>query len=132
MTSSDVFNDDTALAESIRCTFDLNSSAFPLQRIGSGFKSIVLGSPAGLVFRVARNEKAQTGHRRECYVLAGLKSILPFEVPDILGYCETSDDFPFGIMMQKKIEGLPLGSILKQSPRVKPTADLMGALILAI
>ncbi|MCY3773276.1 MAG: aminoglycoside phosphotransferase family protein [Gemmatimonadetes bacterium] len=132
MTHSKLFKDDSALAECIRRTFGLDSSAFPLHKIGAGFKSIVLGSPAGLVFRVARNEKAKTGHRRECHVLSKLKSLLPVEVPEVLGYCEVSDDFPFGVMMQQKIEGPSLGSVLKRSQRVKPIADLMGELVLAI
>ncbi len=132
MTHSEIFEDDSALADGIRRTFDLGSSAIPLHRIGAGFKNVVLGSPAGLVFRVALNRKAQIGHRRECYVLSKLKSLLPFEVPEVLGYCEESDDFPFGVMMQKKIEGPHLGLILKRSPRVQPIAGLMGELILAI
>lgn len=132
MIDSELFNDDNALAERIGRTFDLNSSAFPLHKIGAGFKSVVLGSPIGLVFRVALNRKAQTGHRRECYVLPKLKSLIPVKVPEILGYCEASDDFPFGVMMQQKIEGPPLGSVLKRSPRVKPIAALMGELVLAI
>ncbi len=132
MTLAELFKDDNAMAERIRRTFDLGSSAFPLQRIGTGFKSVVLGSPEGLVFRVALNEKAQAGHRRECYVLSKLKSLLPVNVPDLLGYCVASDDFPFGVMMQKKIEGPNLGSVLKRSRRVQPVAALTGELILAI
>ena len=132
MTHSEFFKDDNALAERVRRTFDLGRSALPLHKIGAGFKSVVLGSPTGLVFRVALNKKAQTGHKRECYVLSRLKSILPVEVPEVLGYCEESDDFPFGVMMQKKIEGLPLGSVLKRSRRIQPIAVLMGELVLAI
>ncbi|MDE2728248.1 MAG: aminoglycoside phosphotransferase family protein [Gemmatimonadota bacterium] len=132
MTNPEFFKDDRALADGLRRTFDLGSSAFPLLKIGAGFKSFVLGSPAGLVFRVALNKKAQTGHKRECYVLPRLKSLLPVDVPNILGYCEESDDFPFGAMMQNKIEGPALGSVLKRSPRVKPIAGLMGEFVLAI
>ena len=132
MTFSKQLKNDNALAERIRRTFDLSSSAFPLHKIGAGFKSVVLGSRSGLVFRVALNEKAQTGHRRECYVLSKLRSLLPVEVPEVLGYCEESDDFPFGVMMQKKIEGPPLSSVLKRTPRVKPIAALMAELVLAI
>ena len=132
MTDPAFFKDDCALADGIRRTFDVGCSAFPLHRIGAGFKSVVLGSPTGLVFRVALNKKAQTGHKRECYVLPRLKSLLPVEVPEVLGYCEASDDFPFGVMMQKKIEGPALGSVLKRSPRVKPIASLMSELVLAI
>lgn len=132
MTNPEFFKDDRALADSLRRTFDLGSSAFPLHKIGAGFKSVVLGSSAGLVFRVALNKKAQTGHKRECYVLPRLKSLLPVDVPNILGYCEKSDDFPFGAMMQNIIEGPALGSVLKRSPRVKPIASLMGELVLDI
>ena len=132
MTYSAFLKDDNALADGLRRIFDIGSSAFPLNKIGAGFKSIVLGSPTGLVFRVALNRKAQTGHKRECYVLSKLQSLLPFEVPEVLGYCEESDDFPFGVMMQKKIEGPHLGLILKQSPRVQPIAGPMGELIFAI
>ena len=132
MTHSELPKDDSALAERIRRTFDLGDSAFPLHRIGAGLKSVVLGSSAGLVFRVALNEKAQSGHRRECDIISRLKSLLPIELPDILDYCEASEEFPFGVMMQKKIEGQHLGSVLKRSPRVQPIAGLMGALILAI
>lgn len=132
MIDSELFNDDSALSNGLRHTFGLSSSAFPLRRIGTGFKSIVLGSSTGLVFRVALNKKAQTGHKRECYVLPRLKSLLPVDVPDILGYCEASDDFPFGAMMQNKIEGPALGSVLNRSPCVKLIAGLMGELVLAI
>ena len=132
MPFSPLLKDDRALAERIRRTFALGSSAFPLHRLGAGFKSVVLGSPAGLVFRVALNRKAQAGHRRECYVLSKLKTLLPVEVPDILGYCEASEEFPFGVMMQKKIEGVHLGLVLKRSLRVQPVAALTGELILAM
>ena len=137
MTISDLLKNDSALAERIRRTFDLDSSVLPLQKIGTGFKSVVLGSPAGLVFRVALNRKAQKGHTRECYILPRLKSLLPVEVPDILGYCKASDDFPFGVMMQKEIEGPNLGLVLKRSPHFEPIAGQqiaasVGALIHAI
>ena len=132
MTYPAFFKDDNALADRIRRTFDLGDSAIPLRRIGTGFKSIVLGSSAGLVFRVALNGKAQTGHIRECHILPKLKSLLPVEVPEVLGYCEESDDFPFGVMMQKEIEGLNQSSMLKRSPRVQPIAASIGALIHAI
>ena len=137
MTFSELFEDDSALADGIRRTFDLGSSVLPLRKIGAGFKSVVLGSPAGLVFRVALNEKAQRGHTRECYILPRLKSLLHVEVPDILGYCEASDDFPFGVMMQKEIEGSNLGLVLKRSPHFQPIAGQqiaasVGALIHAI
>ena len=132
MTLTEQLKDDIALAERLRRTFDLGDSALPLRRIGTGFKSVVLGSPAGLVFRVAQNEKAQMGHSRECYILSRLKSLLPVEVPEVLGYCEASEDFPFGVMMQRKIEGPNLGSILKRSLRIKPVAAMTGELIVAI
>lgn len=132
MTHSDLFKNDSALAERIRRTFDLGSSVLPLHKIGTGFKSVVLGSPADLVFRVALNRKAQKGHTRECYILPRLKSLLPVEVPKVLGYCEASDDFPFGVMMQKEIEGPNLGLVLKRSPHFEPIAGQMGALILTI
>lgn len=85
-----------------------------------------------MVFRVALNEKAQTGHRRECYILSKLKPLLPVEVPEILGYSEASDDFPFGVMMQRKIEGRNLSTFLKRSLRIEPFAAMTGELILAI
>ena len=132
MTHSDLFKNDSALAERIRRTFDLGSSVLPLRKIGTGFKSVVLGSPAGLVFRVALNRKAQKGHTRERYILPRLKSLLPVEVPDILGCCEASDDFPFGVMMQKEIEGPNQSTVLKRSTRAQPIASSIGALIHAI
>ena len=133
MTITELFNEDErALAERIRRTFDLGDSALPLHRIGTGFKSVVLGSPAGLVFRVAQNEKAQKGHNRECYLLSRLKSLLPVEVPEVLGYSESSEDFPFGVMMQRKIMGRNLGSVLMRSSRIEPVATMTGELILAI
>lgn len=133
MTHSKIFKDDNVLAERIRRTFDLGDSALPLRRIGTGFKSVVLGSPSGLVFRVALNGKAQVGHRRECYILSKLKPLmLPVEVPEVLGYCEASEDFPFGVMMQRKMEGPNLDSILKCSPRIQPVAAMTGELVLAI
>ncbi len=50
----------------------------------------------------------------------------------MLGYCEASEDFPFGVMMQRKMEGPNLDSILKRSPRIQPVAAATGELILAI
>ncbi len=133
MVNSEFIEDDNALAERIRRTFDLDTTALPLRRIGTGFKSVVLGSPAGLIFRVALNGKAQTGHRRECYLLSKLKPLmLPVQVPEVLGYCEASEDFPFGVMMQRKMEGPNLGSILKCSSRIQPVAAATGELVLAI
>ena len=133
MSLTEQFEDDNVLAERIRRTFDLDTTALPLRRIGTGFKSVVLGSPFGLVFRVALNGKAQTGHRRECDLLSKLKPLmLPVEVPEVLSYCEASEDFPFGVMMQRKMEGPNLDSILKRSPRIQPVAAMTGELVLAI
>lgn len=133
MSLTEQFEDDNVLAERIRRTFDLGDSALPLRRIGTGFKSVVMGSPAGLVFRVALNGKAQTGHRRECDLLSKLKPLmLPVQVPEVLGYCEASEGFPYGVMMQRKIEGPNLDSILKCSPRIQPVAAMTGELVLAI
>ena len=53
-------------------------------------------------------------------------------MPEVLGYCEESDDFPFGVMMQKEIEGKNQSYMLKRSPRVQPIAASIGALIHAI
>ncbi len=105
----DRFPDPEWLALALETTFpDLPPSA--LRILASGFRSVVVESADGLVFRVGRVPEASAGYGVEAKLLPELASLLPFPIPNPQWYVESTELFPNGVIGYRKMEGRPLQS----------------------
>ena len=79
-----------------------------LRTLGSGFSSLVVETPEGIVFRIARNQAAATRHAREAQLLHALAGRVPAPIPDPQWYACASEHFPFGAIGYPALPGKPL------------------------
>lgn len=80
-----------------------------LNILGEGFGSLVVETDTGIVLRIAKNHISQKNHvfEKEALEFIGDK-IKDTEIPKIVVYKESDQNFPFGFIGHKKIEGIPL------------------------
>ena len=76
--------------------------------LASGFRSTVVETGGGIVFRIGKNQAAAQGFAREARLLPTLVSRLPFVVPNPRWYSPPSTLFPFGVLGYRKLQGVPL------------------------
>ncbi len=76
--------------------------------LGGGFRSLVVETDGGVVFRIARNQDAADGYAREALLLPAIGPRLPVAVPDPRWSAGPSESFPFGVMGYPKLRGRPL------------------------
>lgn len=76
--------------------------------LGSGFNSLVLETPHGRVFWVAKNRDATEGQVKEARLLPFLQTRLPVTVPSPRWYIGLCRPFPFGVIGYLKIDGVAL------------------------
>jgi aminoglycoside phosphotransferase (APT) family kinase protein len=80
----------------------------PLTVLDIGFGSTVVETPGGIIFRIARHERAARGQARELVLLPQLHERLPVAVPKPEWRVEPGDDFAFGAIGYRKLGGTPL------------------------
>ncbi|HZU12374.1 MAG TPA: phosphotransferase [Chloroflexota bacterium] len=80
----------------------------PLTPLGAGFRSAVVETAGGAVFRIGRNGDALAGYARESRILPALLPHLPVAVPAPRWFAGASDIFPFGVMGYPKVPGRSL------------------------
>jgi aminoglycoside phosphotransferase (APT) family kinase protein len=76
--------------------------------LASGFRSTVVETNTGIVFRIGKNQAAAEGFAREVKLLPVLAGQLPCRVPNPHWYSPPSMLFPFGVMGYRKLPGVPL------------------------
>ncbi len=76
--------------------------------LGGGFRSLVVETDGGVVFRIARNGDAADGYARETLLLPAIGPRLPVAVPAPRWHAGPSEGFPFGVMGYPKLHGRPL------------------------
>ncbi len=76
--------------------------------LGSGFRSFVVETDGGVVFRIARNQDAADGYAREALLLPAVGPLLPVAVPAPRWHAGPSESFPFGVLGYLKLHGRPL------------------------
>ena len=102
-------NTVTALADKLGRAFPDLAPIGPPRILGEGFSSLVVETPAGSVFRIAKNHLAQRGHRREWRALPLVgRSLADLRLPQPSHYLHTSPDFPHGLIGHRKLPGRPL------------------------
>ena len=121
------------LADQLGRAFPDLTSSGPLSLLGEGFSSLVVETPTGIVFRVAKNHLAQRGHWREWRALPIVgRSLAGVRLPRPTHYLHSSEDFPHGLIGYHKIVGRPLApwDITPQSR--EDIARQVGAFLVAL
>ncbi|MBX3083993.1 MAG: phosphotransferase [Anaerolineae bacterium] len=101
-------DDIKRLGIELRKLFPDLKTVTPLRVLGSGFNSTALETAEGLVFRIAKNEWAAAGYRKEARFLPVMAAQLPTPIPDPQWYAATSGTFPFGVIGYRKLAGTPM------------------------
>jgi aminoglycoside phosphotransferase (APT) family kinase protein len=100
----------------------------PLRRLETGFGSLAVETPDGVVFRIARHPDAAAGHEVELRLLPALGSRVPIALPRPEWRIEPgAEDFPFGAIGYRRLAGEPL-----RSAGSKPVAPELGAFLAAL
>jgi aminoglycoside 2''-phosphotransferase len=100
--------DLAAISAGLRTSFPALERGTPLRLLGVGFGSVVVETPCGQVFRIARNRAAAEGHRREEKLLPALRQRVALPIPDPRWYAAPSAALPYGAIGYAKLPGVPL------------------------
>ncbi len=95
------------IAANLRAAFPALDVA-TTRMLGGGFRSLVVETDGGIVFRIARNQDAAAGYARETLLLPAIGPRLPVAVPDPRWSAGPSESFPFGVMGYPRLRGRPL------------------------
>jgi aminoglycoside phosphotransferase (APT) family kinase protein len=96
------------IADSLSKTFPELGQVDSVEVLGDGFRSLVVETPHGEVFKLARNWDGAAGYLKEREILPELRQRLPVPVPYPVWSDGPSQHFPFGVIGYPKIEGSPL------------------------
>jgi len=96
------------IAANLCVVFPHFTAIMPLRLLGSGFRSVVVETGDGIVFRIAKNQEAANGYAREARLLPYLRPRVLIAVPDPRWLAGPSEHFPFGVMGYPKLPGTPL------------------------
>lgn len=110
---------------------DLGTVA-PLRVLGEGFRSTVVETARGSVFRIGRNRAAAEGYAREVRLLPRLQGVVPAAVPDPRWHSHPSVHFPFGIMGYPRLQGTSLLPEILSHANVTQLASDVAAFLLAL
>jgi len=97
-----------AIGPNLHAAFPQLGAIESLRLLGVGFRSIVVETSDGIVFRIGKNQDAANGYAKEARLLPYLRSRVPVAVPDPQWYAGSSDRFPFGVMGYRTLPGAPL------------------------
>jgi aminoglycoside 2''-phosphotransferase len=113
-----------ALAEAFP---DLHPVA-PLRPLGEGFRSRVVVTAGGVVFRIGKNGRAAAGYEREARLLPALAPRLPAAIPHPRWRAPPSAAFPFGALGYPMLPGVPLTPAALPAGAADLAADLAAFL----
>src|SRR4051812_8053077 len=80
----------------------------PFTIIDEGFRSLVVETGCGKIFRIGRIATSVEGYLKERQLLPFLQDKLPLPVPNPLWFCPASPEFPFGVIGHPKLKGICL------------------------
>ena len=87
-------------------TFPAEEIILPIKNIGEGYASEVVESHNGVVFKIAKNHRAQQTYNKEQKLLLFLSSkIEGFDIPYPKYYIESSNAFPYGLIGYNRVDG---------------------------
>jgi aminoglycoside phosphotransferase (APT) family kinase protein len=101
-------NDLTRIGVELNKIFPALGVVTPIHVLGSGFNSIALETAEGLAFRIAKNELAAEGYRKEARFLPAVATQIAVPIPNPQWYAASADAFPFGVIGYRKLIGKPM------------------------
>lgn len=131
MVRSDEHSLDQA-ARALRRAFPGLYAGGPLRVLGSGFGSLAVETPEGLVFRVARVVEAGRKYAREAAALPVIKAFIPVAVPEPLAFLPGSADFPYGVIGYRKLPGAPIQAEALSRAEAQVIAGQIGSILAAL
>ena len=115
--------------EALQRVFPEIGAVAPLRLLNGGFRSIVVETAGGAVFRIGKNAEAWAGYLREWRLLPRLRGRLPLAVPDPRWYAAPSAHFPHGLMGYPRLPGTSLlPEHLSAANETRIASDLGGFL----
>lgn len=97
-----------SIAEDLSAAFPEIGEVESVTILGEGFRSLVVGTPGGEVFKIARNWDGGAGYLKEFRLLPLIRDELPLPVPYPVWHAGPSSYFPFGVIGYPKLEGAPM------------------------
>ena len=110
--------DLSSIASALSMVFPELGAITSIAVLGEGFRSLVVETPHGDVFKVAKNWEAAAGYAKEAQLLPLIRETLSIEIPFPIWHAGTSNHFPFGVLGYPKVPGVPLNKYLL-SPDVR-------------
>ncbi|CAN5350471.1 N/A [soil metagenome] len=96
------------IARALKTVFPELGEVSSVAVLGEGFRSMVVETPDGDVFKIAKNWEAAAGLVKEAHVLPLIGGRLSTPVPYPLWQAGASNHFPFGALGYPKLPGKPL------------------------
>lgn len=100
--------------------------------LGEGFRSMVVETPDGDVFKIAKNWEASAGLVKEAQVLPLIGGRLSTPVPWPLWRAGASNHFPFGVLGYPKLPGTPLHPSMLTTQSSAELAEGMATFLLSL
>lgn len=120
------------VARALRRAFPGLYTGSPLRVLGTGFGSMAVETPEGLVFRVARVAEAGRKYAREAAALPVIKAYVPVAVPEPLAFLPGSADFPFGVIGYRKLPGELIQAEALSRVEAQVIAEQIGSILAAL
>jgi aminoglycoside 2''-phosphotransferase len=96
------------LAGSMTSVFPELGDVESIHVLRDGFRSIVVETPHGEVFKIAKSWDDAASHSKEFRILPVVRGSLPVAVPYPVWIAGSSKHFPFGVIGYPRIDGIPL------------------------
>src|SRR5436305_1540425 len=104
----------------------------PLRVIDEGFRSVVIETGCGKIFRIGKNASSLEGYSKESRLLPLLQAKLPLPIPNPLWFGAPSSQFPFGVIGYPKLKGIFLTLEMASSPLSIPIARDLASFLLSL
>ena len=98
------------VATSLSATFPELGGIDTVTPLANGYHSLVVETPQGDVFKIAKNWEGGAGYTKEYKLLPLIRDRLPVSVPYPVWYAGPSIHFPFGVIGFLKITGKVMSS----------------------
>lgn len=99
------------IAGSLEIVFPELGRVSSVSVLSDGVRSLVVSTPTGEVFKIARSWDAGAGYMKEWRLLPLIRSRLPVPIPYPVWHQRATSHFPFGIIGYPRLEGSPLNGV---------------------
>lgn len=100
------------IANSLAVTFPELGEFDEVTTLGDGFRALVVETPHGEVFKIAKNWEGAAGLNKEVRLLPLVRGRLPVAVPHPVWMDGPSRHFPFGVLGYPGLDGVALTPLL--------------------